>query len=669
MEVADPFRPLEDADRPATKAWVAEENALTERYLSAVADRPEIRRRIAELWDYPKEGVPFEAGGRWFQFKNEGLEAQSVLYVGETPAVARRVLVDPNTMSADGTIALGPVSPSIDGRLLCYSTSEAGSDWQTWHVLDVESGADLGDTVEWSKFSGAAWAGSGAGFFYSALDRPGDGRELTESATLPRILFHRLGSDQIDDEVVFASPDEPEWIPHATTTDDGLHLVLTVTRGTAPQTRVLTASLSSSGGPGGLELLPLVPGEGFASRDEVVEADGDGGWFVFTDRDAERGRVVKARTGQDPSGWVEVVAETGETLHDVRLVGGRLVCHYLRDAHSVLRVHDLRGGLVGEIDLPGLVSVPALSGRPASTLLHFQVVSYTQPGAIWCHDLATGRTEAVTEARVAFEPSRYLTEQVWAESADGTRVPMLLTRAAGTVPDGKTRVLLYGYGGFDVALTPWFSVSFAAWLDRGGALAVANLRGGGEYGKAWHDAGRLAAKQNVFDDFCACARWLVSSGWSTPSRIAISGASNGGLLVGACITQHPELFGAAVPEVGVLDMLRFHRWTIGWAWKSDYGDPEDPDDFARLLAYSPLHNLRPGTCYPPTLVMTGDHDDRVVPAHSYKFAAALQQAQTCANPILLRVSESAGHGAGKPTSKLVDEAADRMAFLDSVLER
>jgi prolyl oligopeptidase len=380
--------------------------------------------------------------------------------------------------------------------------------------------------------------------------------------------------------------------------------------------------------------------------------------------------VDLAVPGSPRDAWQVIIKETADTLVEAQLYGDRLVCHCLRDAHSVLRIHDRSGSFLGEVPLPGLVSLvagptgAAIEGSPERAVIHFQAVSFTESGAVWAYDLASGTSQLVSASRAPLRADRFVTEQVFVTSPDGTRVPMFLTRGVRVVPDGEARVLLYGYGGFDIPVTPSFSVTFASWLDAGGMVAVANLRGGGEYGRPWHEAGRLGKKQNGFDDFCACAAWLASSGWSRPGRIAISGGSNGGLLVGACLTQHPELFGAAVADVGVFDMLRFHLFTIGWAWKSDYGDPEDPEQYRWLRAYSPLHNVRPGTCYPATLIMTGDHDDRVVPAHSYKFAAAVQEAQACEHPVLLRVSVSAGHGAGKPTDKLIDEAVDRLTFLE-----
>ena len=657
-EVRDPHRPLEDPDADSTVSWVREQNALTEAFLSEVASRPAIRSRIAGLWDYPKQGVPFERGGRWFQMRNSGLQAQSVLYVSEAPGQEGRVLIDPNLLSDDGTVSLTGLGVSDDGQLLAWATSSGGSDWMTWQVRSVASGDDLEDVIEWSKFSGAAWADGG--FFYTSVEQPPAGSELTEAVRTPRIAFHSLGQPQSSDRVEFEAPDEPDWIPHAGVTEDRRYLVISVSRGTGTETYVLVRDLTGSS--------PLEPlNHPFEARDEVIEHTGDGSFLVLTDRAAERGRVVRARLGVEPEQWEEVVAESGDTLLDARFYGGRLVCHYLHHAQSVLRVFDPDGRPVYEIPIPGPASVGEMSGRPETSLMHIQVTSFVQSGAIWSHELASGTTQLVTPSAARFPSSDYVTEQVFVDSSDGTKVPMFLTRSRSVAPSGEAAVLLYGYGGFNVPVTPNFSVTFAAWLDRGGVLAVANLRGGGEYGRTWHEDGRLARKQNVFDDFAACARWLATSGWSRPERIAVMGGSNGGLLVGATLTQRPELIGAAVAEVGVMDMLRFHLFTIGWAWKSDYGDPAEPEQFRWLRAYSPLHNIKPGTCYPPTLLMTGDHDDRVVPAHSYKFAAALQEAQGCDHPILLRVGTSAGHGAGKPTAKLIDEAADRLAFLEAAL--
>jgi prolyl oligopeptidase len=638
---------------------VKEENELTSRFLQGVGSRAAIRSRVAELWNYPKWGVPFERGGVWFQMRNSGLQAQSVLYVADSPGASGRVLIDPNTLSDDGTVSLTGLGVSDDGALVAWAASSGGSDWMTWRVRSVASGGDLDDVIEWSKFSGAAW--SGDGFFYTSVEQPPAGTELTGSVRAPRIAFHRLGTPQSSDTVEYEAPQHPDWIPHADVTDGGRYLVVTVSQGTGTETYVLIRDLTTPAA----RLVEL--NRGLDSKDEVIGPIDRDSFFVLTDRGAPRGRIVRARPGDAPSSWEEIVPETAGTLVEARLCGGRLVCHYLHDARSVLHVHASDGTPLTEIPVPGPASVTEMSSRVDSDMMHFQVMSYVQSGAIWSHDLATGTTGLVTPSAAPLPSDQYVTEQVFVESADATMVPMFVTRPTTLVACGDTPVLLYGYGGFNVALTPNFSVTFAAWLDRGGILAVANIRGGGEYGRPWHDAGRLAHKQNGFDDFAACARWLESSGWSRPERIAVMGGSNGGLLVGATLTQNPELIGAALAEVGVMDMLRFHLFTIGWAWKSDYGDPGDPEQFRWLRSYSPLHHIEAGRCYPPTMVMTGDHDDRVVPAHSYKFAAALQDAQACDQPVLLRVTTSGGHGMGKPTEKLIDEAADRLAFLEAAL--
>jgi prolyl oligopeptidase len=661
VTIADPFRWLETADAPETRAWVAAQNRLTEAFLSRFPAREEIRARLSELWDYPRFDVPFERGGRWFQTRNTGLQDQAVLYVAEGPGAQGRVLLDPNALSEDGTVAISGLEVSEDGSLLAYATSAAGSDWMTWRVRDVATCDDRDDVVEWCKFRGAAWRRDGSGFFYGALARPEPGREFEAENRAPRIFFHRIGTGQDDDPVVFAAPDQPEWLPGASVSDDGRYLIISIQRGTNPETRLEVLDLEEPDG--GFRTLVA----GFDSRAAVVGSVGST-FFVATDRNADLGRLVAIElddAGRDR--WTEVVAEQPETLIAAHLFGGRLLCHYLQDARSVLRLYELDGSHVRDIPLAGLLSVDSISGRAASSLVHFRVTSFTESGAVWSHDLVTGRTATLHPSTVGIDPGDYLTEQVWATSDDGTPVPMFLTRRKEVAPTGQVPVILYGYGGFDIPITPSFSLPFAVWMERGGLLAVANLRGGGEYGRAWHDGGRLAHKQQVFDDFRACAGFLHGSGWSAPRHTAIYGGSNGGLLVGASLTQHPELFGAAVSDVGVFDMLRFHRFTIGWAWTSDFGSPDDPEQFSWLLAYSPLHNVRPGACYPPTLLLTGDHDDRVVPGHSLKFAATLQGAQACDAPVLLRVETAAGHGAGKPISKVIAENADRLTFIEAAV--
>jgi prolyl oligopeptidase len=667
-QIADPYRWLETTTSPETVSWIKAENELTESFLTAVPARESIREQVTGLWDYPRAGVPFERGGRWFQSRNPGLAAQPTLYVMDQPGKTGRVLLDPNTLSADGTTALSAVSVSDDGTLLAYATSDGGSDWLTWRVRNVTTGEDLADVIEWSKFSGAAWRGDGTGFIYGAMQPTSAGAEYLEANAAQRILQHRIGTPQDADEVVFAAPDEPDWLPYARVTEDGRFLVVTVERAAGDETQVRVRDLHDPEA----EWLPLI---GDFESVNVVVTSIDTTFYLVTDFGAERKRLVAVDL-ESPGreSWREVIGESDETLDSAFHYGGQLVCHYLQDAHSVLRVHALDGSYRSSIPLAGIASLSsdrqdrwAISGRATSVLMHLKATSFTESGAIWQHNLATGETQQIEPSSARINPADFVTEQEFVTSADGTRVPVFLTRRRDVLPDGQVRVLLYAYGGFDIAITPSFSPLMAAWVERGGLLVVANLRGGGEYGRAWHEAGRRANKQHVFDDFCACARWLATSGWSRRDRIAITGASNGGLLVGACLTQHPELFGACVPHVGVFDMLRFQKFTIGWAWTGELGSPDDPDEYPWLRAYSPLHNVRPGTRYPATLVLTADHDDRVVPGHSFKFAATLQAAQGGDEPILTRVDTAAGHGPGKPTAKAIAADTDVLAFLEAAL--
>lgn len=667
-QVPDPYRWLEDAADPETAAWVAAENEVTAAFLARVPARAAIRARLTELWDFPRSGVPFERGGRWFQLRNTGLQDQGVLFVTDDLADAGRPLLDPNVLATDGTVAVTSLAVSEDGSTLAYATSAGGSDWKTWHVRDIATGLDLDDLIEWSKYSGASWRHDGSGFYYGTVERPEAGRELSHESRMKRIFFHRVGTPQGEDVLVFALPEAPDSLPDAIVSDDGRYLVVSVRRGLHPETQLHVLDLEDAAA----GFRPLVPG--FTANMEVVANEG-ATFYVLTDDGADRRRVVAIELDRpERASWREVVPERAETLCEAHHYGGRLVCHYLCDAHSVLRVHGFGGEHLHDVPLPGLVTLggspvdhAGIEGRPGSDVVHFEVVSFTESGSLWSHDLGSGETALVRPSLAPLEPGDFVTEQVFAPSDDGTAVPLFLTRRKDIAPTGDVPVLLHGYGGFDIAITPEFSVTHAVWLERGGILAVASLRGGGEYGRAWYDGGRREAKQNVFDDFAGCARWLAASGWSRPGRIAIRGGSNGGLLVGACLTQHPELFGAAVSDVGVLDMLRFHKFTIGWAWTSDFGDPEVPEEYGWLRRYSPLHNVRDGTSYPATMLTTGDHDDRVLPGHSLKFAARLQAAQGGDAPVLLRVETAAGHGDGKPTTKAIAENADVLAFLEAAL--
>jgi prolyl oligopeptidase len=669
--VADPYRWLEDTNAPETRAWTAAENELTEAWLARVPAREEIARRLTELWDYPRVQTPFERAGRWFQLRNTGLQNQDVFYVMESAEAPGRVLLDPNELSADGTVSLTAHAVSDDGQLVAYATSRAGSDWMTWRVRDTSTGEDRADVVEWSKYSGASWLKDGSGFFYGAVDPPEPGAEYLDAAGLHRLRLHRLGTEQGVDELVFEAPQEPEWLASAEVSHDGRFVVISIGKGTAPETqlRVLDRQAPELG------LQPVI--SDFAAKAGYITNLGET-FYLLTDDGAERQRVVAAELANPGrEHWREIIPESTALLLAVHHCGGRLVCHYLQDACSQLVVFDLEGTHDHDVPVPPVSSLLAVEGTPASATLHYQVASFTDSGSVWQHDLDRGESRLVTPPGARIDPRSMVSEQVFVTADDGVSIPMFITRRADLEPDGDAPVLLYGYGGFDISMTPSFSVSRVTFIERGGVLAVAALRGGGEYGRAWHQAGILDRKQRVFDDFADCARWLSTSGWTRPERIAIQGGSNGGLLVGASCTQHPELFGAAVAQVGVLDMLRFHRFTIGWAWKSDYGDPDLPEQYPALRAYSPLHNIEPGRRYPPILITTGDHDDRVVPGHSFKFAATLQAAAAAAAggeasaepsaPVLLRTETSAGHGHGLPTSKAIAGATDVLAFLEATI--
>jgi prolyl oligopeptidase len=660
VEVADPYRWLEDLDSAETRAWVEAENRLTFACLDGIAARPAIRRRLTELWNYEKYGLPTRAGGRYFFAKNDGLQNQSAIYTLERLDGTPELLIDPNTLSADGTIALTSYSVSDDGRLMAYGLSSGGSDWEEWRVRDVTTGRDLPDRLAWVKFSNIAWTHDSRGFFYSRYDEPEAGEQLEQANYFQKLYYHRLGDPQSVDRLVYERPDHKEWGFQGKVTDDGRYLIINVWRGTEIETAVFCQDLTQPASPV-VELL-----NDFDASYELVGNDGTVFWFQ-TNLAAPRERLIAVDL-RDPARerWREVLPQAAERLETVSVLAGRFVATYLKDAHSQVRVFDLAGRPLGEIELPGLGTVTGFSGRQCDRETFYVFNSYTTPGTVYHHDL-DGVSRVFRRPRVPFDPARYETRQVFYVSPDGTRVPMFITARRGLALDGSNPTLLHGYGGFDVSLTPTFSVANLVWMEMGGVYAVANLRGGGEYGGEWHQAGCKLKKQNVFDDFLAAAEWLVANRYTARQRLALSGRSNGGLLVGAALTQRPDLFGAAVCGVGVLDMLRFHKFTIGWGWVSDYGSPENPEEFKALYAYSPYHNLQPGTDYPATLITTADHDDRVVPAHSFKFAAALQRAQGGPEPILIRIETRAGHGSGKPTSKQIDAATDELGFLVKAL--
>jgi prolyl oligopeptidase len=707
VPVADPYRWLEDPDCAETCSWVAAQNALTHEYLAAIPERARIRERLAALWAFERRQPP-ERRGPWYLFTiHDGVRPQPVLYRARNLDDPEEVLLDPNELSDDGTTSLAAWSASRDGRWLAYALQHAGSDWLEWRVREIASGQDLPDVIERAKFSGAAWLPDGSGFVYGryppdpstdgqgaardsaplgarcidpadgdgdngALDGDGlasadadgslpfdDPRELTAPNRHHQLALHRLGQDPGQDEVVFARPDEPDWIFEPEVTDDGRWLLVYQSQGTDPRQRIFLQDLSRPGS----TIEPFL--DRFDAAYRVIDDEGER-FFVLTDLDAPRRRLVAVdRAHPEPEAWTTLIPEgpRQEVLSAVTAAGGRLLCVWGVDACDRLEVRSSDGALERAVKLPALGSVTTIAGRREDPEAAFGFTSFIHAPTVHRLTMAAGPARPWHPPDLPHHPDDYETRQVFTTSRDGTRVPMFLTARRGTDPDGARPTYLYGYGGFDIPVTPTFAPATIAWLEMGGVYAVANLRGGGEYGRAWHDAGRLANKQNVFDDCIGAAEWLIDQGWTRPERLAIGGRSNGGLLAGACLTQRPDLFGAALPAVGVMDMLRFSRFTIGWAWTSDYGDPEVEADFRVLLAYSPLHNIRPGTRYPATLLSTADHDDRVVPAHSYKFAAALQAAQAGPAPVLIRIETRAGHGAGMPTHKLIDEAADRWAFL------
>lgn len=657
VTVADPYRWLEELDSQDTRAWIDAQNKLTFAYLKRIAPRQAIKERLTTLWNYEKFGMPSKRGQRYFFTRNDGLQNQSVYYTMTSLKDPPRVLLDPNTLSPDGTVAVSGTSVSEDGRYMAYALSSGGSDWMEWKVRDVETGKDLNDLVKWSKFSGASWTHDHQGFFYSRYDEPQQGEELKGQNYYQKLYYHKLGTPQAEDVLVYEKPDQKEWGFSGRVTEDGKYLVISVWKGTAEKNLVFFKDLTTKGAP----VVEMI--KDFESAYNFIDNEGPIFWF-HTDLNADRYRVI-AVDSRNPAKYnhKEVIPQAQDTLRGVSMVNNMFVCNYLKDAHTNIKMFGLDGSKVREVALPGLGSAGGFGGKRRDVETFYSFSSYTHPTTIFRYDMKTGNSEIFRQPTVDFTPGGYETKQVFYRSKDGTRVPMFITHKKGITLNGENPTLLYGYGGFNVSLTPYFSVGNLVWLEMGGVYAVANLRGGGEYGKEWHESGMKLNKQNVFDDFISAAEWLVANRYTNSEKLAIRGGSNGGLLVGACINQRPDLFAAAQAAVGVMDMLRFNKFTIGWAWESDYGSPQNAQEFRALRAYSPLHNIKSGAAYPATLITTADHDDRVFPAHSFKYTAALQAAHQGPNPILIRVETRAGHGAGKPTTKRIEEYADVLAFL------
>ncbi|MDO8501441.1 MAG: prolyl oligopeptidase family serine peptidase [Gemmatimonadaceae bacterium] len=704
--ITDPYRWLENTDSPETAAWVEAQNRLTFGYLATIPERTAIRNRLSQVWDYAKYSVPTKAGDRLFFLENSGLLNQSILFVrdGDRPS---RVLLDPNTLSTDGTVALSATEPSPNGRSLGYAVSASGSDWQELRVRDIETGRDTRDTLKWVKFSGISWTKDNKGFFYSGYDAPPAGNTLTSINRNQRVYYHRLGKPQSADEIIFDRKDKPEWIFGARVTEDGTFAIITVYEGTDPRNRLYYIFLDNPKRPAiNAPVVRLIDRKD--AEYEFIHNIGDN-FLVRTDLGAPKGKLVQIDINNDePTRWITVIPEGKNALQSVNVAGKQLVTTYLQDAHSSLRLYGMPnladprrtrgtsgpGGnipgpsrdrfptpgddrrmltapgypFIGEIQLPGIGTVGSISAKPGDNEMFYSFSTFLSPASIFRYDVKRRTTDVWKSPKLAIDATQFETKQVFFTSKDGTRVPMFITMKKGLALDGTNPTILHGYGGFNISQSPSFSPANLVWMEMGGIYALANLRGGSEYGKEWHEAGILGKKQNVFDDFIAAAEYLTREKYTSTPKLAISGGSNGGLLVGAVMTQRPELFGAALPAVGVMDMLRFQKFTIGWAWTSDYGSSDDPKQFEFLRAYSPLHNIKPGTRYPATLVTTADHDDRVVPGHSFKFTATLQVAQAAPAPILIRIETKAGHGAGKPTAKQIDTAADRFAFLVKTLD-
>jgi prolyl oligopeptidase len=656
-EVLDPYRWLEDTDAADTREWIEAENKLTFSYLEQIPYRQAIHDRLKTLWNFERYGVPEQQGGRYFYQHNTGLQNQSVLLVADSLAAEPRLLLDPNTLSTDGTVALVGQTVSDDGKLLAYGTAASGSDWMEWHVRDVGTAKDLPDTLKWVKFSGASWTKDGKGFFYSRYDEPKAGAPLRDANYFHKLYYHRLGTQQSEDKLVYDRPDNKELGFAGNVTDDGHYLIITVWQGTSPKNRLYYRDLTDPNA----QVVKLL--DDFDAEYRFIDNNGPVFW-IKTDLDAPRGRVIAIDTRHpERANWKTIIAQGPDKLEHANVIDNKFVLGYLKDAQSEVRLFDLEGKFLNVVDLPGIGTAEGFGGKRKDKETFYAFTSFISPTTIYRYGFEEGKSAVFRKPKVDFDSSQYETRQVFYNSKDGTRVPMFITAKKGLKLDGQNPVLLYAYGGFNISLTPAFSVGNAVWLEMGGVYAQPNLRGGGEYGEEWHEAGTLLRKQNVFDDFIAAGEWLIANKYTSPAKLAIRGGSNGGLLVGACMTQRPDLFAAALPAVGVMDMLRFHKFTIGWAWTSDYGSSDDPAQFKAIYAYSPLHNLKPRTKYPATLVTTADHDDRVVPGHSFKFAATLQADQVGPAPVLIRIETKAGHGAGKPISKQIEEIADSWAFV------
>ncbi|MBR9860227.1 S9 family peptidase [bacterium] len=655
-EILDPYRWLENDTAPEVEAWVKAQNEVTESYISQIPYRDKIQKRLEEIWNYPKYSAPFKKGDKYYFFKNDGLQNQSVMYVQEGLEGEPSVFLDPNTLSDDGTKALSGLSFSNDYKYLAYSVSSAGSDWKTMYLKNLETGELESDEINWIKFSGASWYKDG--FFYAGYDQPKKGLEFSQSSEAPKIRYHKLGTPQSEDILIYENPGKPKQYNWPIVDEDEKHLMINISEGTHGNS-ILYRSLDESM----YADFKVLYSDFEYNRDFVGTLDGE--LLFLTNDGAKNYQLVKVDPNKDNArDWEVLIEEKEEVLQGVSNVGSKLFASYLKNANSLILEYSEEGELLKEVELPGIGSVSGFGGEKEDTELFYTFTSFVSPPTIYHYDVESGNSKVFRESEFNVDLSDYETKQVWYPSKDGTKIPMFITHKKGIELNGKNPTLLYAYGGFNISITPSFSVSNIVFLEQGGVYAVANLRGGGEFGESWHEQGMLEKKQTVFDDFIAAAEYLISEKYTDSDHLAISGRSNGGLLVGACMTQRPDLYKVALPAVGVLDMLRYHKFTVGWGWAVEYGSSENETDFNYLIEYSPLHNVKDSTEYPATLVTTADHDDRVVPAHSFKFIAELQAHHANkVNPVLIRIEENAGHGAGKPTAKIIEEQTDIWSFV------
>ncbi len=655
-KVADPYRWMEETESAETKAWIEAENKLTNAYLATIPEREKIKNHLTEIWNYERYSSPSKVGDFYIYTKNDGLQNQSVLYKAKSIDNPGSVFFDPNKIREDGTAALNGSAFTDDGKLWAYGVSLAGSDRTEWHVMDTATGKDLPDTLAPNRQGVGAWLKDNSGFYYSGYPPIEKGQELKKTTFFQKLYFHKIGTPQSDDYVVYERPDNAEYFSGGEISEDGNWLIITVGKGTERMNMVYFKNLTMQKSP----IIPLV--ENLDNSWNFLGNDGSTFYFQ-TDKDASRGKIVSRNVLDRSMIWKDIIPESKDTLNGVSFINNQFVLNYLQDAHTAIKIYDIDGKFVRDVELPGIGTAGGFDGKRTESETFYSYSSYNAPPTIYRYDMKTGKSSVFRSSNVKFDPSKFEVKEVFFTSKDGTRVPMFLTYKKGIKLNGKNPTILNGYGGFNIPSTPGFSIARVAWLEMGGIFAVACIRGGSEYGKDWWKGGSRLNKQNVFDDFAYAGKWLIANKYTSTPKLAIQGGSNGGLLVGAVLNQNPGLFGAAIPAVGVMDMLRFDKFTIGWAWKSDYGDPANAEDFKAMYAYSPYHNAKPGTKYPATLVTTADHDDRVFPAHSFKYTAAMQNAQSGEAPVLIRIQVRGGHGAGLPTALQIEQQADIYGFL------